>query len=208
MDPVRLYAAELRAILAEDERLVAAVTCEQAFGSDRLERSPEEIDRLFRFLPGKVRREAVELLTGERPARDPRAWEKAFGLVVDALGGDLVKGDPDEVIGGISAAGHVGSVAHRLAAALDGRTTCCVVTDRRLVFAEQSYRDNSFTEVTSIPRAAVLAARREGRFLQRGRVVMDFADLSRIALRTGILFTGAARRLVSAVNDGPGRADG
>jgi len=83
-----------------------------------------------------------------------------------------------------------------------------VVTDRRLVFAEQSYRDNSFTEVTSIPRAAVLAARREGRFLQRGRVVMDFADLSRIALRTGILFTGAARRLVSAVNDGPDRADG
>jgi hypothetical protein len=202
VDPVRLYAAELRALLAEGERPVAAAMCQQAFGSDRLERSPEEIERLFRFLPGKLRREAVGLLTGEQPARDPRAWEKVLGLVVDALGGELVKADPDEVIGGISAAGHVGSVAHRLAAALKGRTPYCVVTDRRLVFAELSHRDSAFTEVTSIPRVAVLAARREGKFLQRGRVVMDFVDLSRIALMTGMLFTGAANRLVSALNGG------
>jgi hypothetical protein len=202
VDPVRLYATELKALLAEGEWPVAAAMCQQAFGSDRLERSPEEIDRLFRFLPSNLRQEVVGLLTGDQATRDPRAWEKALGLVVDALSGDLVQADPDELIGGISAAGHVGSVAHRLAAALEGRITYCVVTDRRLVFAELDYRDTSFTEVTSIPRVAVLAARREGRLLQRGRVVLDFVDLSRIALMTGIFFTGAADRLVSALNGG------
>lgn len=188
--------------MADGETPIVAVMCQVAFGADRLERSPEEIEQLFRFLPGGVREKALGLLRAEPPQRQEGPWEKALGRVLDAISGDLVKGEPDEWIGGVAAAGHVGSAAHRLAAALKGETPCCVVTNRRLVFARHDYGNDSFTELASLPRRAVLAARRSGRFLQRGRVVLDFVDLSQLALMTGILFTGSANRLVSALNGG------
>jgi len=204
-NPLRIYHAELRALLVGDESLVAAELCQQAFGSDRqLERTPADLERAFRLPPAPIREQAVAALQSEpEPAK---GWEKALERVLDALTGDLIKVDVDfdKVIGGVSAAGSAGSCASRLVAALESTysSTYCVVTDRRLIFAEQAKSLDSFTELVSLPRGAVLGARRRGRFLQRGRVVLEFVDLSQLALMPGILVTRAANRLITAINRG------
>jgi hypothetical protein len=50
-----------------------------------------------------------------------------------------------------------------------------------------------------VPREATSGARVTSRLIQRGRVALEFADSSRLVLMTGFLFTGAARRLVTAL---------
>lgn len=201
LDPLWIYAEQVRALVAQDESPVAAVLCQQAFGSDRLERTPADWERVFGLLPGPVRERVLALTRAEGARRPPKGWERAAEKVLDALSGDLIGGDADldGLIGGVSAAGHAGSCAARLAAALTAArgSTYCVVTGRRLILAEHG--DPRFGELLSLPLTAVLGARRAGRFLQRGRVVIDFVDLSQVALMTGMLFTGAADRLVTAI---------
>jgi hypothetical protein len=204
---ITLYRAELDRLL-DGETPLAAISCQVAFGADRLERSPEELDRLVRLLPPGLRDRAATLLHEAAPERDEKGWQRALDKVVDALSGDLVDGDPERWIGGISASGPAGSWARHLSTVLDDAgLPYCVVTPSRVVFADHDLKTSSFTELVSMPRGAILHARRAGRFLQRGRVVLDFADLSTLALATGILFTGPARRLV-AVLDGPAGPEG
>lgn len=196
-----MWEAEIRAALEPGESPVVAVSCQAAFGADHLERSPDEIAHLLRFLPRGLRE---EFLTASQSGPVPRSrWEKMLERGLDAVtAGDLVDVDVDKLIGGVSAAGHVGSCAHRLSAALGSRAGYCIVTDRRLVLAEHKLSANSFVELASLPRQAVLQAHRAGKVMQRGRVVLDFIDLSQLALMTGILFTGAADRLVGSLAGG------
>lgn len=196
MDPVKVWRDELRALLPADEQLLAAAACQKAFGADRLERSPEEMERLLRFLPGPTRDRALAALRAE-PVPE-KAWERVLGVLVGA--DSIIRSDVDKVLGGVAATGHVGSCAARFAAAFGARTGVhCVVTDRRLLLAERHLNPVRFDPRVEVPRRAVLHAHREGRFLQRGRVVIDFVDLSRIALMTGMIFTGRADAIVAAL---------
>lgn len=72
LDSWRLYGPQLRELLTSGEVPVAAAGCSVSFGADRLERSPEEIEHSFRFLPRDARERAVRLLQGEarRPIAD------------------------------------------------------------------------------------------------------------------------------------------
>ena len=189
VDPLQLYRTELQA-------LVGAVHCQRAFGSDRLERSPDEMERLIGFLPGGLRGSALAALRAE--PRPEKAWERVVGVLIGA--DSVIRFDGDRAIGGVAAAGHVGSCAARLAEGIrDASMAHCVVTDRRIVLASMDLDPVAFTPLADLPVGAVLRARREGRFLQRGRVVVDFVDLSELALMTGVFGTGGADVLVGAL---------
>lgn len=212
MSRLRFYAEELQRLTADGESLVAAELCQQAFGADQLERSREEMAAMLRFLPERLREQALDAMQSEpEPAK---GWERVLERVLDAASGDLIDIDPEELLWGVSASGRVGSWAAQLSAVINDpeHSSYCVVTDQRLIIADwQTHTDRpdsptSFTELISVPRNAVFRARRQGRFLQRGRVVLDFADLSQLALMTGILFTSAATRLVRALQPRPAAA--
>lgn len=198
-DPLKVFESDFRAVLPADESPRAAVSFQLAFGSEQLERSPEELAHLFRFLPHGMREEL--LAAGEDGPVTKSRWEKVLERGFDAVTGSLIDVDVDKLIGGVAAAGHVGSVAHRLSSALRTRANYCLVTDRRLLFVEHKV-DGQCVEVAAVPRQAVIRARRAGKFMQRGRVVLDFIDLSQLALMTGMLFTGPANRLVAALSGG------
>lgn len=206
-DRLKVWQAEIRAALEPGESPVVAVSCQTAFGADHLERSPDEIAHLLRFLPRGLRE---EFLTASQSGPVPRSrWEQILERGLGAItAGDLVDVDIDKLLGGVSATGHVGSCAHRLSAAMGSRIGYCVVTDRRLVLTSHDLSDNTFTELGSVPRQAVVRAYRAGTFMQRGRVILDFIDLSALALMTGILFTGSADKLVASLSGGIIRSDG
>lgn len=198
-DPLKVFESDFRTVLAAGETPLAAVSFQLAFGSEQLERSPEELAHLFRFLPRGVR-EQLLAASQEEPVTKS-GWEKVLERGFDALTGSLVDVDVDKIIGGVAAAGHVGSVAHRLSSALRTRANYCLVTDRRMLFVEHKVDGQCF-EVAAVPRQAVIRARRAGKFMQRGRVVLDFVDLSQLALMTGMLSTRPANRLVAALSGG------
>lgn len=203
VDPLRLYRAELQALVGDGESLRGVAHCQQAHGSDRLERSPEEMERLIGFLPGRLRDSALAALRAE--PRPEQAWERVVAVLVGA--DSVIRFDVDQAIGGVAAAGHAGSCAARLAGAIRTESMVhCVVTDRRLILAGQDVDPVGFRPLAELPIGAVLGARREGRFLQRGRVVVDFVDLSQLALMTGVFGTGRADVLVGALagHAGPG----
>lgn len=113
---------------------------------------------------------------------------------------------PCEVTSDVATAGERGCCARRLCEALAAATmSYCVVTDSRVVFAEHA-ATGPFRELAVVPRDEVHRVRRAGRFLQRGRVVLEFADGSTLVLRTGMVLTGHARRLVAVLGSaaGPG----
>jgi hypothetical protein len=196
MDPLRLYRPELQTILEPGESLSAAALCQRAFGADRLERSPDELEHLVRALPERLRGPAVAAMRAE--PRPERRWERVAAVLIGA--DSIIRFDPDEAIGGVAAAGHAGSCAARLAAAFGTRSGIhCVVTDHRLIIAELTLDPVGFTPLADLPVATVLAARREGKFLQRGRVVLDFVDMSQLALMTGMFGAARADALVAAL---------
>ena len=199
IDRLKLWEAEFRALLAPGESALMAIPCRVSFGTDRLERSPEEMERLFRFLPRRLQDEAMTSLQGGPITRT--GWQKVWEKVLDSATGQMIDVDIDKLIGGVSATGHVGSWAHQLSSALGSRTAYCVVSNRRLLFAEQKV-NGPFAELASLPRQAVVRAHRAGKIMQRGRVLLDFADLSQLALMTGILSTGPADKLVSTIMQG------
>jgi hypothetical protein len=197
-DPLKVYPGELRTMLGAGESPVAAAMCREAFGADRVERTPEEMERAFRLLPRPVRERLVAATQAEPAAQAP--WDR----LIDVLTGTTQLLDPDDAtLFGVTASGHVGSLAARLLEALRVREPVyCVVSDRRLVLARHHLSPASFEEVAAVPLWTVLAARRAGTLLHRGRVVLDLADLSQLAVMTGIVFTSAADRLVAAINRG------
>ncbi|MVA76397.1 hypothetical protein GC722_10230 [Auraticoccus sp. F435] len=105
----------------------------------------------------------------------------------------------DQLVTGTSLLGWPGCRAQQLAAAVRRTTQSqLLVTDRRLAVLDTT----DFTLLWDCPRADVLRVRRRGRLGQAGRVVLQLADGSALALVLGTLGTGRARRLVHALEQG------
>ncbi|MEV0568446.1 hypothetical protein [Dactylosporangium sp. NPDC050588] len=197
MDALRLHRAELEN-LAGGEEVRAAVHCRTAFGGERPRRSRQELEHLVADVPAEVRDAAVAALRDAPDADPEQAWERVVAVLVGA--DSVIRVDVDKAIGGYAVTGPDDSCAARLDRGIrDATMVHCVVTDRRLVLADMDDDLRGFRLRAAVPRTAVLRARRDGRFLQRGRVVVDFADLSQLALLTGVFGTGRADALVAAL---------
>ncbi|MET7419927.1 hypothetical protein [Dactylosporangium sp. NPDC005555] len=203
MDALKAHRAELEH-LAGDDVLLAAVHCQKAFGAERLQRSPREMEQLLAALPRGVRDAAAAAYRAEPEPSPEKAWERVVAVLVGA--DSVIRLDVERAIGGSAVTGGDDSCAARLDRGIrDATMVHCVVTDRRLVLADMTDDLRGFRLRAEVPRGAVLRARREGRFLQRGRVVIDFADLSQLALLTGVFLTRRADELVAALTGGTPR---
>jgi hypothetical protein len=209
LDRTTAYAPQLRELLTAGESLRTAVRCLMVLDVVQLKRSPAELEHMVRHLPGAARRWVAEAMQSQtRPGEG--AFDNGLSGLLNHIGDRLITDDVVGALGGTPGSGDLSSHwAFRLAAVFEeDRSRYCVVTDRRLILAawrrRRSRTDDTativFSELVSAPRESVLMARRRGGLLQRGRVELDFVDLSRLTLLTGHVFTGGARRLVCAVN--------
>jgi hypothetical protein len=177
MDYTKIYSADIAQLLGPEDQVVAVVPYRLAHGAERVERDAEVIERRLRPLPRGLRRRAQELGTRERPA-DGTANRSLLDRILD-IDWPWNGIDWDEKFAGTSVAGLPGSLAVRLAdGTRHGVRQFGVVTTRRFV----------------------VVRRRRSRPFQRGRVVIGFADGSRLAVATGILLAGQAKRLVAALS--------
>ena len=78
---MKVYLPELRAMLSAGETPVAAAMCHEAFGAERVERSPDDLERMFRLLPRPLRERLTAAAQAEPVQRKP--WER----MVDVLTG-------------------------------------------------------------------------------------------------------------------------
>jgi hypothetical protein len=172
VDYTRIYGADVSELIGSADEVLAIVPYRPAYGAERLEMEPRESR-------SGGRSPLDRLLDISWP------WNRI---------------DWDKVIGGVSVAGSPGSPAVRLANATEnGVGQFGVVTGQRFLVVRHVGHDR-FELVTETPRAEVVYARRKGRLLQRGRVVIGFAGGSSIAVNTGILFTHHAKRLTTALS--------
>ena len=110
--------------------------------------------------------------------------------------------DPDWIsatLGGVNAAGHVGSLADGFSRAVES-IGHILVTDRRLaVIATDAPLRGPITHRVAfeVDRRAVTSIERAPRLLQRGRVKITFVDGSWAMAMMGIVKAAAARRLVA-----------
>jgi hypothetical protein len=195
MDYTKIYQADMAKLLGPGEGVLAVVPYRLAFGAEPPPRTPEEAEQRLSSLPRGVRRRVADRSTRERPPGRRTLLHRIldFDLPWNRI-------DTDEVIGGATVAGAPGSIGVRIAAATrDLVGQFGVVTGQRLVVVHRRAKDR-FELVAEAPRAEVRSAARRGRLFQRGRVVIAFADGSSIAVNTGILLTGQARRLVAALS--------
>jgi hypothetical protein len=193
MDYTRIYQADLVRLLDPQERVMAVVPCRLAYGAERLERRAEVPERRLGLVPEVLRRRV------EQVQRRRSGGRSLLDRIIDLLDWPWNGIDWDEVLGGVVVAGRPGSHAVRLAgAARDGVGLFGVVTPQRLAVVRRVATDR-FELVVEAPRVEVVEVRQRGRPLHRGRVVIGFADGSRVAVNTGIVLTGQARRLVAAL---------
>jgi hypothetical protein len=172
VDYTRIYRADVSELIGSADEVLAIVPYRSAYGTERFETEPRE-------RRSGSRSPLNRLLDIDWP------WNRI---------------DWDKVIGGVSVSGSPGSSAIRLADATSNDAgQFGVVTGQRLVVIRQVGGDR-FELVAEAPRAEVVYARRKGRFLQRGRVVIGFADGSCMAVTTGILLTHHAKRLITALS--------
>ena len=198
MDYTKIYHADITQLLGADDQVLAVVPYRLAHGAERLERDSEVIERRLRPLPRGLRRRAQELGSRERPA-DGAASRSLLDRILD-VDWPWNKIDWDDKLAGTSVAGRPGSLAVRLAdGTRHGVRQFGVVTTRRFLVVRRIATDR-FTLVAEAPRSDVVQARRRSRPFQRGRVVIGFADGSRLAVHTGILLAGQAKRLVAALS--------
>ncbi len=93
------------------------------------------------------------------------------------------------MFGGVILAGDRGSFADRLNTPTeDERFLFCAITDRRLLVMRRDVK--LFVQLFDMPRQAIVSARRRTRILSRGRVALEFADSSSIALHAGFINAG------------------
>jgi len=202
MDPLRIYRRDLQDLVGPDETVRAAAMCRAPLaGADRLQRTEEEWAEQFRFIPQRQRaalaRSKFELQRNPPPPE--RGWSRFWAVVTG--GASIVRGDPDAWLGGVAVAGGIGSCAARLHPHLGGDDSVyCVVTDRRLLLAARGLTPVAFRLLAEVPVDAVSRARRRGRFLQRGRVMIEFHDGSVLGLFTGVFGTARADALVAALS--------
>jgi hypothetical protein len=190
LDYLKIYRDDLRPLLADDEEPLVMVPVWLAYGTHRIKRPLSARARRTRDGAERSgRRSALDVVLS---VFDP-AWRW----------NNL---DWDRVLGGVTVSGPAGSWAHRLAAVVDDAPGAyAVVTHRRLLVARRQ-DTQGFTAVSEVPRRAVAGARRQGRGYSRGRVVVEFADSSTVALHAGFFGTGRADGLVRALDQwgGPG----
>ncbi|MEV6349296.1 hypothetical protein [Actinoplanes sp. NPDC051851] len=193
MDPLRLYRSDLQQLADADEAVLAAASCGRPpAGAERLTGERPDPREQFANLPPD---------SWDGPDRRECWWHRIPAALVGA--GSLVHADVDRILGGVSVVGGPGSYAGRLWAYLDEGLVFCVVTDRRLMLAVHELDPDHFRFLTDVPVEAVERARMAGRFLQRGRVFVEFSDGSAVAIFTGVFFAARGRALVAALMGGP-----
>jgi hypothetical protein len=195
MDYTKIYQADIATLLGPDDQVLAVVPYRPAPGAERVERTPDVVERRLRPLPRGVRRRAQEAHAEERRPDGRSLLDRL--LDIDWPWNRL---DWDEKLGGTSVAGAPGSLAVRLAdSTRNGVAQYGVVTAQRFVVVRRVGTDR-FTVVAEAPRGEVVYARRGGRLFQRGRVVIGFTDGSQLAVLTGIFVSGQAKRLAAALS--------
>lgn len=113
--------------------------------------------------------------------------------------------DPDWIaakLGGVNAAGPVGSVADGFSRALEAGNGHVLLTDRRLaVIATDAPLRGPISQrlAFEVDRRVVTSVERAPRLLQRGRLKVAFVDGSWAMLMMGMLHPAAARRFVAAL---------
>lgn len=192
IDYTKAYHTDVAGLLGPGDQLLAIVPYRLAHGAEKLERTPEVVERRLRPLPRRLRHRA-----GDLHAREHRDRSLLWRIIDPDWRWNRI--DWDQVIGGTSVAGRFDSLAVGLYnATKQGVGQYGVVTAQRFTVLRKVGTDR-FEPVTEVRRADVVYARRKGKLFQRGRVVIGFVDGSYIAVNSGILFTGQARRLVTAL---------
>lgn len=154
--------------------------------------------------------------TGVAPPSPPR--EGAGREVGGFLAGNWVprwaRGDRlERALGGVARQGAPGSTGAQLADALE-RADGLLLTDRRLLAVVGGKREmvddperpgrkrfsTDYRIAWSVALGELVAARRAGRTNGRGRVELYFQDRSMAGVVAGVLTTGAANRLLTAID--------
>ncbi len=105
----------------------------------------------------------------------------------------------ERMVGGVSLTGAPGSLAHALMGAFggfSGGANHLILTGQRLIAAE--LLTDRGRAVWQVDRRQLIGVVHQPRFLQRGRVVLGFADGSALAMMTGMFTSREAGRLVAA----------
>jgi len=154
--------------------------------------------------------------TGEAPTPPPR--ESAGREVGGFLAGNWVprwaRGDRlERAVGGVARQGAPGSMGAQLADALE-HADGLLLTDRRLLAVAAGKREmvddpersgrkrfsTDYRTIWAVGLGELVAARRAGRTNGLGRVELYFRDRSMAGVVTGVLTTGAAKRLLTAID--------
>ncbi|HEX6470251.1 MAG TPA: hypothetical protein VF069_14230 [Streptosporangiaceae bacterium] len=195
MDYTKIYQADIATLLGKEDEVLAVVPYRSAPGAERVEATPQVVERRPGPQPRAPRRRGQEV-HAEEGRSDGRSLLDRI-LDIDWPWNRL---EWDEKLGGTSVAGAPGSLAVRLAdSTRNGVAQYGVVTARRFVVVRRVGPDR-FTLVAEAMRGDVVYARRRGRPFQRGRVVIGFTDGSQLAVLTGIFLSGQANRLAAALS--------
>jgi hypothetical protein len=196
MNYTKIYRTDVAALLDPGDEVLAIVPYRLAPGAERIERTPEVIERRLEPLPRRLRRRAQD---AHGRMRRPGGGRSPLDGIL-AIDWPWNRIDWDAKLAGTSVTGIPGSHAVQIAdATRDGTGHFGVVTAHRFVVVRQVGTDK-FTVAAEAPRADVVYVRRRGRPFQRGRVVIGFVDGSQLAVGTGILFARQATRLVTALS--------
>jgi hypothetical protein len=197
LNHLKIYRDDIRPLLDDGEEPFAMAAVSLANGARHLERTPEDVDRALRIAPRGVRDRAKAQARGEGKPEGRSFLDVVLGVLDPRWRWNST--DWDKALSGVAVAGHVDSTAYRLVRAIDGQQALyCVVTARRLLIVRQQ-GTKDFTVVFEAPRQSVVTARRKGRGYTRGRVIVEFADSSMVALHAGFVDAGRANDLVKAL---------
>lgn len=179
IDQTSLYADRVRPLLDPEERLLAAAYARIALGD-------------------------------ESGLKQPAGGTERWITGVDIFGLHWNPARIDRLLAGRVGTGGPDGLAAQLARALsfedDLGARYLAVTDCRLmVLGRRETRADAPLHLRhAVPRTEVIQARRRSRYLalpQVGRVVLEFADGSSLAVVTGFFLTIAARKLAHALTD-------
>jgi hypothetical protein len=195
MDYTKIYRTDVAALLGPGEQVLAIVPYQHAPGAEQVQGPPEELERRLPPLARKAHRRVRE-----RNARERRSARSSWPFRLLFLDFDWPwnRTDVDEKLSGIAVAGTVGSHAVRIFDAtkrVEG--DYLVVTDQRFIVVHRVGTDR-LEWIVDAARADIVFARRASRLFQRGRVIIGFADESKLAVLTGVIVAGQAKRLVTA----------
>jgi hypothetical protein len=186
MDYTKIYRTDIATLLGPADQVLVIVPYQLAHGAERIEGPPEALESRLNPLARRL----------HRRAREPRPGGRSLLDRILDIDWPWNRVDMDEKLAGVAVVGSTGSHAVRIADATrraGGLFT--VVTEQRFIVVRRVGTDK-FELVAEVPRAEAVFARRQGRLFQRGRVVVGFADGSRLAVHTGVLSAGQAKRLV------------